>query len=100
MDQFKMCLSYEIQDDIFSDNNNNYVDYLFNIFLNRYLQVFNLCFPKSTFHQRTCTKPWITNGIKIFCQKKRDPYLMTNVNGNTKLKQYYKLYCEILSEVI
>jgi len=25
---------------------------------------------------------------------------MTNVNGSTKLKQYYKFYCEILSEVI
>ena len=34
---------------IFSDNN-NYGGYLFNIFLNKYLQIFNLCFPKSKFH--------------------------------------------------
>jgi hypothetical protein len=85
-----MCLSFEIWDNNFSEKNNE-VENLFNIFLNRYLKIFISCFPKSKFYERTFTKPGITIGIKIYCQKKGDLYIMTKVNGSIKLKLYYKI---------
>ena len=80
--------------------NSNDVDNIYDKFLNTYLQIFHSCFPKSKIYENSCTKHWITTGIKISCQMKGDLYLLTKVCDNIKLNLYYKLYCKILNEVI
>ena len=42
----------------------------------------------------------MTTGIKIFGQHKRDLYLLCRSTNDPKLKNHYKTYCRILSEVI
>jgi len=39
-------------------------------------------------------------GIKISSQHKRDLYLLCRNTEDPKIKNYYKTYCRILSEVI
>jgi hypothetical protein len=39
-------------------------------------------------------------GIRISCKWKRDLYLLTKSNSDTNLKQYYKSYSKILTNVI
>ena len=39
-------------------------------------------------------------GIKISSQHKRDLYLLCRSTNNPKLKNHYKTYCSILSDVI
>jgi hypothetical protein len=39
-------------------------------------------------------------GIKISINYKRELYLISRNSKNPKLKQYYKLYCKLLSKVI
>jgi len=42
----------------------------------------------------------LTTGIKTSFIHKRDIYLNCRNSNGTKLKEHYKLYCKILSEVI
>jgi hypothetical protein len=86
-------------EDIFNDKKDD-VDTIFNYFLNRYLQIFYACFPKRKFYERSPTKSWITTGIRVYCQRKRDLYLLTKVNNSITLKQFCTKYCKILSNVI
>jgi hypothetical protein len=90
-------LSYESWDEIFTEDS---VDSVFNSFLNTYLRIFYHSFPlKKSYHNHN-NKAWITTGIKISSQHKRDLYLLCRGTKNPKLKSYYKTYCGILSEVI
>jgi hypothetical protein len=43
--------------------------------------------------------PWLTTGIKISCNKKRELYLLSRQSNDPKLCKH-KLYCKILSQVI
>jgi hypothetical protein len=45
MEEFKIRLSYESRDSMFSNSDNMDVDSLFNIFLNNYLRRVYTCFP-------------------------------------------------------
>jgi hypothetical protein len=45
MEEFKIRLSYESWDTIFSNNDNMDIDSLFNIFLNNYLRIVYTSFP-------------------------------------------------------
>jgi len=42
----------------------------------------------------------MTKGVKISINHKRELYLISRDSRNTKLKQYYKSYCKVLSKVI
>ena len=42
----------------------------------------------------------MTKGIKISINHKRELYLNSRNSNNTKLKEYYKSYCKLLSKVI
>jgi hypothetical protein len=99
INELKIRLSFELWEDIFNDKKDD-VDTIFNSFLNRYLQILYACFPKRKFYDRSQTKSWITTGIKVPCQRKRDLYLLTKVNNSITLKQFYTKYCKILSNVI
>jgi len=48
-------------------------------------------------HNNHTKNPWLTKGIKISCQRKRDLYKYTH---DLNLKNYYKNYTKILAEVI
>jgi hypothetical protein len=95
--EFKLNLSYESWDVIFTEEN---VDSLFNSFLNTYLKIFHHSFSLKKVYHSQHNKAWITTGIKISSQHKRDLYLLCRSTNNPKLKSHYKTYCRILSDVI
>ena len=84
-------------DEIFTEEN---VDVMFNSFLNTYLRIFYHSFPFKKSHHTHANKAWITTGIKISSQHKRDLYLLYRDTKDPKLRNYYKQYCRILTEVI
>jgi hypothetical protein len=66
---------------------------MFNSFLDIYLRVFYSSFPLKKVNTKTKSHAWITSVIKASCKHKRD-------SNDVKLKNYYKMYCKILSKVI
>jgi hypothetical protein len=46
------------------------------------------------------TKQWLTKGIRISCNRKKELFLLCRLNNNQNLKNYKKKYCKILSKVI
>ena len=94
---FKNNLSYEIWDNIFGGEN---VDCIFNNFHNTFLRIFY-----SSFHKKKVLVPkkdnrWLTIGIKISINHKRELYMKSRNSNNPKLKEYYKLHSKRLSKVI
>ena len=43
---------------------------------------------------------WITNGIKISCQEKKELFMLIRHSNDVNFKIYYKQYCKVLSKVI
>ncbi|PNF33656.1 hypothetical protein B7P43_G12345 [Cryptotermes secundus] len=86
-------------DDVFSGND---VDTIFNSFLNTYLRIFHSSFPLKRIITSSKTKVnnWITLGIKISCRRKWELYLLYRNNNDANFKNYYKLYCRTISNVI
>jgi len=84
-------------DEIFTEDN---VDIMFNNFLNTYLKIFYHCFPFMKSHPNNVNKAWITTGIKISSQHKRDLYLLCRDTKHPKLRNYYTSYRRILTKVI
>jgi hypothetical protein len=97
MNEFTIQLSYETRDDVFTDCD---MDTIFNSFLNTYLRIFYSNFPSKQTKVVTRYNPWLTKGIRVSCQHKRDLYITLRSNNDPKLKLYYKNYCKILSKVI
>jgi hypothetical protein len=95
--EFKLHLSYESWENVFTDN---HVNTIFNDFLHTYLRIFYYCFPLKQFHQNHNNKNWITTGIKISSQHKRDLFLLCRSSNNPILNNHYKKYCRVLSQVI
>jgi hypothetical protein len=71
MEEFKIRLSYESWDNIFSNNDNMDLDSLFNIFLNNYLRIGYTSFPLRKIIERGKSRQWLTTGIKTSCKRKR-----------------------------
>jgi hypothetical protein len=95
--EFKLNLSYESWEEIFTNDN---VDSVFSSFLNTYLRIFYHSFPLKKVYHKRYSKPWITTSIKISSQHKKDLYLLCRSINNPKLKNHYKTYCTILTDVI
>jgi hypothetical protein len=70
-----------------------------NSYLNTYLRIFNSSFPTIILKDRVKKITWITTGIKISCPHKRNLYLLSRDSSDPNLKNYYKLYCKILTDV-
>jgi hypothetical protein len=98
--EFKIRLSYECWDSVFDDNDNMDVDSLFSSFLDNYLRIFYTSFPPRKIIKRCNNKSWITAGIKVSCNCKKYLNLLSRDSNDTNLKQYYKQYCRILTNVI
>ena len=43
---------------------------------------------------------WITTGIKVSCNKKRELYISCRHSSDLNLKTCYKWYCKVLSKVM
>jgi hypothetical protein len=94
--ELQLNLSYETCD----VSNGDDVDTIFNSFLNMYLRIYNHAFPLKKCQYNSNNKPWITPGIKISSQRKRELYLLYRSTKDSKLENYYNRYCRILSDVI
>jgi hypothetical protein len=94
---FKIKLSLETWDDIFSESD---VNEMFNNFHNTYLSIFYSCFTKKKIIVNKKESTWMTRGIKISLNHKRELYLNSKHSNDPTLKEFYKLYCKILSRVI
>ena len=90
-------LSNESWDSIF---HGNYVNIMFNSFLNIYLIIFYSSFPPIRTKRRNNKSNWITLGIKTSCKFKRELFLLCRNRNNPELKQYYNTYCKILANII
>jgi hypothetical protein len=93
-------LRNENWENVFGETDANGVNTLFNNFLNTYLRNFESCFLKKKVLSNQISNPWITIGIRISCARKKELYLITRRNKDIILKQYYKIYCKILSNTI
>jgi hypothetical protein len=87
-------LTYESWDNIFTDDD---VKTIFNHFLYTYLRNFYSSFPLITSQYKPNNK---VNGMKTSCLHKREIYLISRKTNNPKLREHYKSYCKILSNVI
>jgi len=94
INEFKISLSYETWECVFSLSNNPDVDTLFNSVLNNYLMIFHNHIPLHEFIKRHNHTSWITPGIKISGKHKRFLYLCTRSSDDFSLKKYYKQYCK------
>ena len=95
--EFKLSLSYLSWNAIFTEDN---IDVIFNRFFNTYLRIFYHSFPFKKLYHTHADKTWITTAIKISSQHKRELYLLCRDTKNPNLRNYYKNYCRILTEVI
>jgi exonuclease III len=68
---FKITLSYESWDGVFSHNESTNVDTLFNSFLNNYLRLFCTSFPSCKISVKSKNNSWITPDIRTSCKHKR-----------------------------
>jgi len=78
----------------------NYVNTIFNSFLNTFLRHFYSSFPMIKVNKPLNHNSWITSGIQTSCQHKRVLYLKLRNNNNPVLIKYFRNYCWILSKVI
>jgi len=95
--EFQLNLSYESWDNVFNGDD---VDTVFNNFLNTYLRIFCHTFPLKKCQHNYNNKPWKTPEIIISSQHNRELYLLCRSTKDSKLNNYYKKYCRILSDVI
>jgi len=95
--KFTDLLSYENWNDVFQENN---VNIIFNNFCNTYLRIFYASFPTKKIQESHKPKPWLTNGIRISCAKKRKLYVTYTNSNDPNYKVYYEKYCRVLSTVI
>jgi hypothetical protein len=73
--QFKLNLSYESWYNVF---NNEDLDTSFNTFLNTYMRIYYTSFPLERVYLNNNKKTWLTKGIRISCQQKRNLYSILN----------------------
>ena len=64
---------------------------------------FDIAFPVKKFivsQKRYKSQTWITKGIAISCQRKRELHKLCKITNDLNLKSHYKTYCSILRKVI
>ena len=83
INEFKGKLSSELRQNVF-ENDDNYVNSVFNSFLNTYLQIFYSHFPKIS--QQENIKQLITKGIINSSKRKKELHLLTGDRGGTMVK--------------
>jgi hypothetical protein len=74
---FKLNLSYENWENVFDTDYDNYINLLFNNFLNTYLRIFYSSFPIHKSLVKDISKEWLPKGILTSCRYKKDLYLLS-----------------------
>ena len=97
MAEFVAKLSFQSWDTVFDSSN---TDSKFNCSLNTYFRIFYSRFPLIRVKNGTKNKTWITAGITTSCKHKKELYLASRNSTDSRLKNYYKRYCNIVSKVI
>ena len=97
INDFLTKISYENWETVFSTDD---VNIMFNSFLNTYLKTFYSSFPLKRVHINKKHKNWITSGILLSCNRKRELFIACRNNNNPDLLKHYIKYCKILSAVI
>jgi len=69
-------------------------------FLNTYLRIYYNSFPLEKVYINNSKKTWLTKGIRISCQRKRELYVIYKHTTNPRIRNYYKTFSKILIEVI
>jgi len=90
-------LQEENWDSAYSANN---INEMFSNFQNILIRNFDNSFPVITTGNRHKSANWITNGIKISCNRKRELYLLRSNSNNPQIINFYNIYCSILKKVI
>jgi protein involved in ribonucleotide reduction len=76
---FNIRLSFETWENVFDDREGTDVNRIFNNFHNTFLRIFYSSFPekkkKKKIHSQKKHSPWMTKGLKISINHKRDLYL-------------------------
>jgi hypothetical protein len=83
--EFQLQLSYENWDSVFGGND---VNLIFNSFLNTYLKIFNSSFLIIKIQYVTSKNsniPWIIQGIKISCKRKRELFFFLGATARSGL---------------
>jgi hypothetical protein len=88
IEEFKVRVSYESWDSIFSCNGNIDTDTLFNLFHNNYLRIFYTNFPSHKIIERSNNNSWLTPGIRISCKRKICFYLLSKDSVDVIFKNY------------
>ena len=81
--------------------NTDNVNEMFQNFQNILIRSFDNSFPTKLIGHTNISNNWITNGIKISCERKRELYLLKLRNSNNpQVIRFYNKYCSILKNVI
>jgi len=79
--EFQLLLSHENWEEIVMEDDANIS---FTKFLNIYLRIFYSCFIKKRKNSNTISKPWLNEGMKTSCNRKRELYL--KAMGNKEIE--------------
>ena len=80
---------------------NDDINTTFNSFLDIYLKLIHSSFPRKRIKLNLVrSKPWLSRGIKISCEKKKNYYQIQKYSKDTNFNKYYKKYCKILKSTI
>jgi len=91
-------LQEENWDSVYNTNN---INEMINNFQNTLIRNFENSFPVIMTGNRRKSANWITNGIKISCNRKREQlYLLRRNSNNPQVINFYNKYCSILKKVI
>jgi len=99
INEFQASLSYEMWEDVFSNNDDD-TNIIFNNFLNTFLGNFYACFPKKKNKNYAKFQCLDNNWDKNSCNNKRKLYLLCRESNDPKLKKHYRNYGKTLSKVI
>jgi len=92
---FQLSLRYETWEPVFDGND---VSRIFSSCLNTYLGLFYSSFPLIQVDNVGNNNSWITLGIIISCNHKREFCMESRNSKISSIIKYYKEYCKILSK--
>ena len=85
-----------------TDNDVNDVDHAYNLFLHKFLSIYNSTCPMESIaiRQKKASKPWMTSGLKRACRKKNQLYKKYLCYRNDASEQTYKRYKNNLISIL
>jgi len=85
--EFQLQLGWESWEGVFGGND---VNLMFNNFLNRYLRYYHSSFFLKKRKHQDRKNQWITTGIRVSCNRRKELFLLCRLINNHRLKIFYK----------